>query len=389
MNGLQRGVLTLLKNAISEDVRPLPEDFDWKAASALINWHRLEPVIYAGVLACGAKPEKTLMQMLFQSYCRALQICERQNREIKRVCDAFEKEEIDYMPLKGCIMRPRYPKPELRQMGDVDILIRLEQYERIIPIMESLGFAFQYESDHELVWESSSLLLELHKWVIPTENRDYYGYFGDGWRLASVRDGSRYAMEPEDELVYLITHFAKHYRAGGIGCRHVMDLWVFLLTYPAIDMEYVEQELGKLQLLTFWHNTRRLIGVWFEDEAGDEVTDIMTDFIFDNGCFGTVDSQVISAEVRRGKDAAPVLRGRLLYSLRALFRPLSGLKKEYPILEKAPWLLPLVWLIRPFRKILFDRESVRVHKKNLRAVKRSNVAQRQQMLHQVGLDFNF
>ena len=44
------------------------------------------------------------------------------------------------MPLKGCNMKALYPSPELRVMGDADILIRVEQYDRIRPIIQSLGF---------------------------------------------------------------------------------------------------------------------------------------------------------------------------------------------------------------------------------------------------------
>lgn len=389
MNGLQRGVLTLLKNAISEDVRPLPEDFDWEAAYRICEQHNLLPAMYSGILACGANPGEALMQKLFQRYCRAVQICARQTREIKRICDAFENGDIDYMPLKGCNMRPRYPKPELRLMGDADILIRLEQYEKIIPIMESLGFDRKQESDHELIWESPSLFLELHKRVIPSYNDDYFAYYGDGWHLASLRDGCRYAMNPEDELIYLITHFAKHYRDGGIGCRHVMDLWIYMGCFPSIDTKYLEQELEKLQLLTFWRNVKKLLQVWFEDGVSDDVTDLMTDYLFDSGSFGSEESRLISGELRYGKRTITALSGRFLYIFRALFRPVSMLKKEYPVLEKALWLLPLVWLIRPFRKVFVERTSLGFHKRNLQTIHHANITQRQQMLHQVGLDFNF
>ena len=58
-------------------------------------------------------------------------------------------------------------------------------------------------------------------------------------------------MTPEDEFIYLFTHFAKHYRDGGIGCRYVVDLWVFLRNNPTMDPEKIKRELDKLQLREF------------------------------------------------------------------------------------------------------------------------------------------
>lgn len=39
---------------------------------------------------------------------------------------AFDAGGIDYMPLKGSILKDLYPRHEMRMMGDADILIRME-----------------------------------------------------------------------------------------------------------------------------------------------------------------------------------------------------------------------------------------------------------------------
>ena len=141
------------------------------------------------------------MKMLFQHYCRSLQHSEGQMKAVEQLCEAFDAEGIAYMPLKGCLMKRLYPSPELRPMGDADILIRPEQYERIRLVVEKLGYDEQVESDHELIWHRKDLNLELHKRLIPSYNRDYYRYFGDGWNLAKVERGTRYMMTCEDEYI--------------------------------------------------------------------------------------------------------------------------------------------------------------------------------------------
>ena len=76
---------------------------------------------------------------------------------------AFEKNGIAHMPLKGILMKQLYPRPDMRIMGDADILIRVEQYEKIKPLLEELGFAEKLESDHELICRCRYNLYQANK----------------------------------------------------------------------------------------------------------------------------------------------------------------------------------------------------------------------------------
>ena len=326
---------------------------------------------------------------LLQVYCKQLMHSEAQTEAIERLCAVFEENGIDYMPLKGCNMKSRYPKPELRIMGDADILIRTEQYDRIRDLVAALGYNPEVESDHEYVWRSPALFLELHKRLIPSYNSDYYAYFGDGWRLAKTRQGFRYAMTPEDEFIYLFTHFAKHYRDGGIGCRHVLDLWVYLRSCPGLDQGYIRRELQKLRLLEFYENVLRLLDVWFDGGASDEKTDMMTDFVFDSGSWGKWESHVLSAEVKNRKAAGSVRGGRIRSLWQLLFPAARDMAIRYPVLDKAPWQLPLMWPVRWVDALLFRRDRVLRKHRDFRSATAEKVDGYQRAMNHVGLDFNF
>lgn len=387
MNTTQKGIVTLLRSAVTGEALELLEDFEMENAMELVKSHGMYTLVYDGAVRCGVDCKDAAMQQLFQLYIKSLMKSEAQMREISRIFAAFDEHGIDYMPLKGCNMKARYPKPELRIMGDADILIRMEQYEKIVPIMESLGFVEKLESDHELVWQNAGLLLELHKRLIPSYNEDFYAWFGDGWQFGKRRDGSRYSMTAEDELVYLFTHFAKHYRDGGIGCRHVVDLWVFLRANPELNEGAVKADLKKLQLLEFYENIRRLVAVWFEDAPADEKMDFITAFIFSSGSWGDWECHVLSQSVRYSK-TAPV-GGRLLYIWRSAFPQVKSLREKYTVLKKAPWMLPLVWIYRPVYKLLFEFRSLKGRQRDLRALSAENIRSRQEALDYVGLDYHF
>ena len=385
----EKGLLTLLRSAITGEELPLPEGFGLEQAMELVKRHHMTALICEGARNCGLDRDSEAMKLLLHSYGKGLRLSERQLARLGALYDVFDKNGIDYMPLKGCCMKPRYPKPELRTMGDADILIRMEQYEKIVPLLEQMGFRYKTETDHELVWIHPELYLELHKRVIPSYNKDYAAYFGDGWRLAKVCQGTRYAMLPEDEFVYLFTHFAKHFRDGGIGCRHVLDLWVFLRTFPDLDEEKMLPELKRLQVDGFYRNMRRLMDVWFGDEPEDERTQVLTEYLFSSGSWGVKSSRAMARIVRDSRHSVLGFSGKALYTLETMFPPANVLWDKYRILKKAPWLLPFVWVYRIFFKLLVEPKSLGVHMDNLEHMDREELAGRQDMLRYVGLDYNF
>ncbi len=387
MNVTQKGVVTLLKAAITGEKAHLPDGFDLVEAVHLTGPHHIGALVYEGAARCGVSLQTPAMLKLFQHYCKAVQVSKRQLRDLDRVFTAFDESRIDYMPLKGSILKALYPKPEMRMMGDADVLIRLEQYPQIIPIMQALGFEAEKETEHELVWRSDALMIELHKCLIPESTSDFYTYYGDGWPLARSTGGSRYAFSPEDTFIFLFAHFAKHYRTCGIGCRHLVDLWVFLRAHPELDEKYVQQVLDGLYLGVFYRNIRRTIAMWFEDGGADDAVDLITEVIFQNGSFGTAEQGIVAAGVRDIQREDQKFQGKTAYIIRRLFPGKEYLQMNYPILKKAPYLLPGVWVYFLISRTLFTKGAWRKHSRNLSALTKENVETHRQMLDFVGLDY--
>lgn len=391
MDTIQKGIIILLKSAVTEARLALPDDFEIETAYPQIQRHHMAPLAYDGAVRCGIDRKSEVMGKLFQNYLRAMRTSEKQMAQVERIFRAFDENGIDYMPLKGCKMKALYPKPELRVMGDADILIRMEQYERIIPIMQSLDMTAIKESDHELVWQNDALYLELHKRVIPTNHMDLYGQHQDGWEHAKYRQGNRCSMTPEDEFVYMFTHFTKHYRIGGIGCRHIVDLWVYLRAHPDLNGDYVREELKKAKLLEFYENIRQTIAVWFENATVSEKTEFITNYIFDSGSWGTAESNAMARAVRFSKAASESTSGKWNYLRQTLFPSINQLqfKYQYKFLDRAPILLPVVWIIRLFDKLINDPLAFRRQKKSLQVMTQEKIDDMQQALNYVGLDYNF
>ena len=388
MTDLQQGILTLIKSAIIDSPLPLPTGFSLEEAVPLSREHALTPLICEGAVNCGIH-NNPIFHSLLQESCQHLLASERQGVALRSIYRVFDRNGIDYMPLKGCLLKRRYPKHEFRPMGDADILIRMEQYDQIVPLIRELGFKEGMESNHEIHWFSLDLHLELHKMLIPSYNKDYYSYFGDGWRLAGNKQGTRYAMSPEDEFIYLFVHMAKHYRDGGIGCRHMVDLWVHRRCFPRLDEAYLRRELEKLQLLDFYDNILRTLDVWFEEGKADDITELITDFIFASGVWGHEENHLLSEAVRNQKLAGSAWGGKFRFLITKVFPPLQNMSMDFPVLKKLPVLLPFIWPIRWMDLMFFRRQRMLEKSELIRGATADKVQTYQQQLNYVGLDFRF
>ena len=389
MDAQSRGILMLLNSAMTGQKATLPSDFDLEQAYLQLRRHQILALGYLGAVQCGVDKQMGVMRTLFQEYCRCLQHSENQMSAVKKVCEAFDRAGVEYMPLKGCNIKTLYPSPELRTMGDADILIRTEQYEIIRPIMLELGFTEVTESDHELIWRNDALLLELHKRIIPSYNRDYYRYFGDGWRLATVQQGTRFAMSREDEFVYLFTHFAKHYRDGGIGIRHLLDLHVYLCANSDLDVAYVERELDKLQLGVFFGHIRKTMEACFCGKPWDERTEFIADHIFASGAYGTDAMKRVSLVVRQSKQTGSVGKARMAQLVSLIFLPYNAMADKYPLLHKLPILLPVFWGVRAVNVVISKHKKMRRFIKSFNDASVEKAELYEQSLNYVGLEFAF
>ena len=135
MNTIYKGLFALIKSTLTGQKVELPEGFALEQADAVIKKQSLIPLVYPGAVQCGISTKTELMQKYQVHYFRHLVTSNRQMQAVDELCKAFEESGVDYMLLKGCNMKRLYPKPEMRAMGDADILIRKEQYDKILKSM--------------------------------------------------------------------------------------------------------------------------------------------------------------------------------------------------------------------------------------------------------------
>lgn len=273
-----------------------------------------------------------------------------QERELDALLERFEAERIPVLPLKGCILKKLYPKPEMRYMSDVDLLFDAKQALRVREVMQALGYetAKFEQGDTDFYISPTRLNYELHRSL-----RDE-GFHESSRRFletllssAKPREGKTYILElpREEHYAYLLCHFVKHLINGGIGVRQVMDIYICKHGW-SFDEKKLGTLLEQLELTEFASTLERLAECWFGEDEGDAVTDELGAYILGSGTFGT-DEQRVADRMLKDQEKT----NRAAYVLRRVFLPYKTMRAYFPSLKKVPFLLPFYWIFRILRGI--------------------------------------
>lgn len=387
MNYSVKFMLSLIGSIISGESLPNEENaVDWEEIFDISNRHSVANIIGHAVSSGKYMVSGDYISTFSKKMFEAVAVDENQRVEFNKIFRAFDENEIDYMPLKGLNIKNLYSSPDMRNMSDGDILIRVEQFEKFDIIMKELGYSFKVESNHEFVYFKPPFInIELHKYLIPTYNDDLYSYYGDGWKLANKNENSfRYSLSPDDEFIYIFTHFAKHYRDGGAGIKYIADMWLYLRKNN-IDKEKVFFEFKKLGLDVFARHIFKLMSVWFENENSDELTDDITDFMLSGGQYGDGKKALIASELRENSnmETDDILKTSFI---RLIFPSMAHMKNSYPFLKKCPYLLPLFWIYRIIRSIFYGKNSAKMYKIKSEYITDENLKSYSTHMKTVGLD---
>ena len=270
------------------------------------------------------------------------------NCEFKRVSDALEKTTIDFIPLKGSVIRKYYPQPWMRTSCDIDILVKKEELESAITYLTNeLGYSKKQKGDHDVTLTSQSgVNIELH-YKLPEESltKASYEILDNVWNESQQKEGYSHWFEMSDEMFYFhhIAHMAKHFEKGGCGIRPFIDLWI-LDNIKGADSFEREELLKRGNLYTFLKGCKELSKVWFEREKHTELTLKMQEFIVSGGVYGTFENKIIAQQQKKG--------GKFNYILSKVFIPYDIISRQYKILQKHPWLTPFMHIIRWFKLLI-------------------------------------
>lgn len=340
-------VVALLRAALRGEAAPLPpEGLNWRRVFAIAKAHMVDSAVHFAVKDMPQCPPAA-KEAFADAFARALKVEEAYDIERARVFAALADAGVDYLPLKGILVKEMYPRRGMRRFSDHDVLFRPRQVRAVRRVMRSLGYKsdraggysahigftrpplFNFEMHHDLFNRSM-----MNDWAASV------------WDRAVRLFGHEFRLSDADFYAYGLAHLHAHFVTGGTGLKTYADLFVMRRALR-LDPAEVSAALEGLGLVEFAADAEAVAERWFGDGQGT-VDDDTAVFILSSGAYGTVRHKIEDRVARGGKSSF----------LRLVFLPFGEMKARFPFLKYLPFMLPLCWLWRLLRAP-FDRKKVR------------------------------
>lgn len=348
MNYNNRYIMELASAAIFDIAPKVPsESLDW---NYIFN-KSIEQNI-AGLLFCGvSKLDKKYLpkQVIFNNWKNAMLstigIMSKKNAEFISMSNILKENGIDIIGLKGCIVKNCYPVPELRTMGDFDILVKEENISEVWDIFEKNNYEVKKEP-YGIVCTKGQFY-----WEIFFSTEDEFRINTSFWDKKFFTDiqQEQYVLCPKPDLflAHMIVHTGKHCMRAGAGLRNLCDIAVFIKKYRTdINFKFVKDICAEQKFDKIYDYIISVINDFFYiDTDGIDYNKLnsehFVEYILLNGVFGKQDNIMVAQAAKHEDDSISPMR-------KIFFPSLKILSHRYKYLQKFPFLLPIAWLHRLF-----------------------------------------
>ena len=329
---------------------------DFKELYALSKKHDLAHLIHDSLVKNNLVDFNSKVYQVFnREKILAIYRYQQHNHDLQLVRNIFQEKQIQFVPLKGSILRDYYPEPWMRTCCDIDVLVKEEELEKAKEALMSLG----YETDgirtyHDISFQKGDTHIELH-FNIREANKQLDNLLSCVWDYVKQFDGYEYREEKEFFVFHHIAHMAYHFLKGGCGIRPVLDLWILKNKGTYEEVELIKL-LDKCHLVSFYRQMCFLCEVWFDGKQHNKISRMMEEHIVDGGVYGTQEKSAV-AGIAKHKGS------KIQYKLSIAFPPYEYMCNIYPKLVKHKTLLPFYHFYRFFSKC-FGRDAKDIRKRN-------------------------
>ena len=237
---------------------------DWKEVYQLAEEQSVVGLVLAGIEHSYVKPP----QELLLQWIGEVQILEQQNKAmnsfIAELVEKMREADIYTLLVKGQGIAQCYEQPLWRACGDVDFLLSDTNYKKakdyLIPLADSSATEEEYGKHLGLTIDS--WIVELHgtlrgglsrrmdKAIDEAQNDVFYGGNVRSWMNGKT---IVFLPSPDNDVIFVFTHYIKHFYKEGIGLRQICDWCRLLSTYKdTLKRELLEVRLRRAGVIKEW-----------------------------------------------------------------------------------------------------------------------------------------
>lgn len=232
----EKTLLILLQKSLWGEAAAVPFAVSWEEIDNLAAEQGVVSLVYDGAVKAGAAVPQELLRKWKDKMFRGAVKNELLLHAQKQLTDWLAEAGIPVVILKGSSVARYYPQPELRVLGDIDLLVREEDLERAAELLQQHGYAV-HESDHDFHVGLScrGVYVELHYGVTGfpdspggCEAREYAARFLDEIHYGVVADYTFPVLSEANQALSLLLHMIRHMFSTGLGLRQVCDWAVYV-----------------------------------------------------------------------------------------------------------------------------------------------------------------
>ncbi len=219
----------------------------------------------------------------------------------------LEKAEIGCCLIKGVSVAMLYKDPDCRLSSDFDILIDSKDEGKALELLKENGYNITHKRDknsHHSVAQhpiggTIELHIELYSHIYKSIIFNGLELYNEPQRIINI-DGETYkTLGINDGLMFLTTHYIKHFIIGGGGVRQMMDLLLYIKKYEnEIDFELYEKRLDQLSYKKLIDTIKSIGAKYFGFDFKISDTDLMDRIVEDTRTGGIFGNE--RTDVRRG-----------------------------------------------------------------------------------------
>lgn len=287
-----------------------------------------------------------------------------ENVEFERMLNRFEETGIQMLVVKGFLMKELYPQSYMRQMCDIDFMVHVEDLKKASEVMKELGFEKIYNHGKDLLFlKKPFLLVEMHRKLV-VDGKVESEYFNKIWQkcIPYKHYQNILQLDVNDAYIFCITHLRRHIGSGGINVRDVLDVYLFYENCKAkFALDKIKAKLEEFEIVKFEENIRKIAYKWFGNEPNYDFNEVEK-FIFQGA---NMKNQVNYAVGKQG--------GKMIYLRHLFFPTIAVMKEKYPVLGKAPILLPIAWIDRIAKDVFSKATTISARLNKIKLIKSTDV----------------
>lgn len=237
MNKNEKALVDILSSAIrGQKVKDLEVDkIDWDIVLHEAKAHDVHSLLYIALKEWTFNSDSGVR---FISYLKQISMATvtKQTQNIHNISEillTLKESGITVIALKGIVLKDMYPYPELRTMGDVDLLIPIKYIDSSKNILKQLGYKeMSADPKHIMLTHSSLITFELHITLLSKEKQKTKKEEFDKqlWKNiipATVCGVEIYSLGCIDQLLHICLHMISHILNKGFGLRHLCDFVLY------------------------------------------------------------------------------------------------------------------------------------------------------------------